>query len=405
VSFDVAIVGGGMVGATLAAALAPLNLRVALIEAIPHNAAAQPSFDERTTALSNGSRRILETIGAWAAAKSQSTSIRKIHVSDQGHFGFARLDAAEQGLAAMGYVVPNRALGSALWSRLEGAARLTVFCPAEVLSVSAGHQSVALKIASGEHRSALEAKLVVAADGAKSAVRSALGVDAEVSDYEQTAVITTILPQRFHDNVAYERFTPSGPLALLPLDGGRCTLVLTLTNEDAQSALSWSDHEFIAEVQRRFGFRLGRFLKVGRRASYPLFLSRAARTSAERCVIIGNAAQGLHPVAGMGFNLGLRDVASLAELLAERAADGRDPGGPELLAEYDAWRAADRSGVIAFTDGLVRMFSNPLSSVTRLRNLGLLAFDLLPPAKAALSRLSTGGGGRVPKLARGVALS
>jgi 2-octaprenyl-6-methoxyphenol hydroxylase len=191
----------------------------------------------------------------------------------------------------------------------------------------------------------------------------------------------------------------------LPLDGGRCTLVLTLTREAAQSALSWSDEEFLAEVQRRFGFRLGRFLQVGRRVPYPLFLTRATRTSAGRCVIIGNAAQGLHPVAGMGFNLGLRDVASLAELIAERAGQvDADSGDPKLLAQYDAWRAADRGGVIAFTDGLVRMFSNPLGSIRRLRNLGLLAFDLLPPAKAALSRLSTGGGGRVPKLARGVAL-
>jgi 2-octaprenyl-6-methoxyphenol hydroxylase len=408
VSFDVAIVGGGMVGATLAAALAPLNLRVALIEAIPHNAAAQPSFDERTTALSNGSRRILETLGVWSALASVATPIAKIHVSDQGRFGFARIDAAEQGLAAMGYVVPNRALGSALWSRLQppaGSAGLTVFCPAEVSKVTATAQSVSVEITQAQQKTSIEAKLIVAADGAKSAVRGAFGIEAQVRDYEQTAVITTLLPQRFHDNVAYERFTPSGPLALLPLDGGRCTLVLTLTKDAAQAALGWSDQEFLSEVQRRFGFRLGRFLKVGRRVPYPLFLTQSERTSAERCVIIGNAAQGLHPVAGMGFNLGLRDVASLAELIAERAADGGDPGGPELLTEYDAWRAADRGGVIAFTDGLVRMFSNPLSSVSRIRNLGLLAFDLLPPAKSALSRLSTGGGGRIPKLARGVALS
>jgi 2-octaprenyl-6-methoxyphenol hydroxylase len=406
VSFDIAIVGGGMVGATLGVALAPLNLRVAIIEAVPHNAAAQPSFDERTTALSNGSRRILETLGVWPALNALATPIRKIHVSDQGHFGFARIDAAEQNLRAMGYVVSNRDLGNALWSRLSASSGLEVYCPAEVSQVSANDQSVSLEIAQqgAKTKTTIAAKLIVAADGAQSAVRSAVGVDAQVRDYGQTAVITTVLPQRFHDNVAYERFTPSGPLALLPLDGGRCTLVLTLTKDAAQSAMAWSDQEFLAEVQRRFGFRLGRFLKVGRRVHYPLFLTRATRTSSGRCVIIGNAAQGLHPIAGMGFNLGLRDVASLAELIAERAGQEEDPGSPALLAEYDAWRAADRSGVIAFTDGLVRMFSNPLGSVRRLRNLGLLAFDLLPPAKAALSRLSTGGGGRVPKLARGVAL-
>jgi 2-octaprenyl-6-methoxyphenol hydroxylase len=406
VSFDVAIVGGGMVGATLGVALAPLNLRVAIIEAIPHNAAAQPSFDERTTALSNGSRRILETLGVWPALSALATPIAKIHVSEQGRFGFARIDAAEQGLSAMGYVVANRDLGNALWSRLSKSAGLEVYCPAEVSQVTAHDESVTVEMAQKGAKSTIDAKLIVAADGAQSAVRGAFGVDAEVRDYEQTAIITTVLPQRFHDNVAYERFTPSGPLALLPLDGGRCTLVLTQPKDAAQSVMAWSDQEFLAELQRRFGFRLGRFLKVGRRVPYPLFLTRATRTSSGRCVIIGNAAQGLHPVAGMGFNLGLRDVASLAELIAERVGQqDADPGSLQLLAQYDAWRAADRGGVIAFTDGLIKLFANPLGSVRRLRSLGLLAFDLLPPAKAALSRLSTGGSGRVPKLARGVTLT
>jgi len=408
---DIAIVGGGMVGASLAAALAPLGLKVALVEAVPPGDASQPSFDERTTALSNGSRRILETLGVWPGVSSLATPIRKIHVSDQGRFGFARIDAAEQGLAAMGYVVPNRALGTALWSHLQASANVQVLCPAQVSRITAGEHAVSLQIAQGAAAATIDCKLVVAADGVHSAVRSAFGVDAESRDYEQTAVITTVLPQRFHDHVAYERFTSSGPLALLPLEGGRCTLVLTLNRATAESAMAWSDQEFLAEVQRRFGFRLGRFLKAGRRVPYPLSLTRAARTSAGRCVIVGNAAQGLHPVAGMGFNLGLRDVASLAELIAERRQEpGFDPGAASLLTEYDAWRAADRGGVIAFTDGLVRMFASSSSLVRRLRNVGLLAFDLLPPAKAALSSLSTGAGAvgigrtRIPKLARGVAL-
>lgn len=409
--FDIAIVGGGMVGASLAVALEGLGVRIALIEAVPHHAAAQPSFDERTTALSNGSRRILETLGIWPTLSAAATPIRKIHVSDQGRFGFARIDAAEQNLSAMGYVVPNRSLGSALWAALSPSARVRVFCPAQVLRVTAGERSVELSISAvanelaGGGESTIETRLVVAADGAQSAVRGAFGVAAQVRDYDATAVITAVLPQRFHDYVAYERFTDSGPLALLPLADGRCTLVLTLKPAMAAQALEWSDAEFLAEVQRRFGFRLGRFLKVGRRVPYPLSLTRSNRTSAGRCVIVGNAAQGLHPVAGMGFNLGLRDVASLAELIAEhRSANPIDCGDAKLLAEYDAWRAADRDGVIAFTDGLIRLFSNPLRAVQHLRNLGLLAFDVLPPAKAALSRLSTGASGRIPKLARGVAL-
>ncbi len=406
-SFDITIVGGGMVGASLAVALAPLGLKVALIEAIPHDSDVQPSFDERTTALSNGSRRILGTLGVWGAVEASAIPIRKIHVSDQGHFGFARIDAAEQGLAALGYVVPNRALGRALWAQLHDRPGLRVYCPAEVSRLRHGEDSISLDITQAGQALTIDTRLIVAADGVQSTVRAAFGVEAESRDYEQTAIITTVLPQRFHEHVAYERFTGTGPLALLPLEGGRCTLVLTLSHALAESAMRWSDVEFLAELQRRFGFRLGRFLKVGRRAAYPLSLTRSMRTSAGRCVIIGNAAQGLHPVAGMGFNLGLRDVASLAEIIAERRHQPAfDAGMSGLLAEYDAWRRADRGNVIAFTDGLVRLFANPMSTVRRLRNAGLLAFDLLPPAKAALSRLSTGAGGsaRVPKLARGVAL-
>jgi 2-octaprenyl-6-methoxyphenol hydroxylase len=412
-TYDVAIVGGGMVGAALGVALAPLGIRVVIIEAVPYDSALQPSFDERTTALSNGSRRILESLGTWPAVAAVASAIRKIHVSDQGRFGFARIEAAEQGLEAMGYVVSNRALGRALWSQLQGepgaapqlpAPRL--LCPAQVTQITRHSDQVVLQIATADGSTSIAAKLVVAADGINSVVRGALGVTAESRDYHQTAVITTVLPKNFHEHVAFERFTEEGPLALLPLDDGRCTLVLTLKSDAVAAAMAWSDQEFLAELQRRFGFRLGRFIKVGRRVAYPLSLSRAQSISAPRCAIIGNAAQGLHPVAGMGFNLGLRDVASLAELIAEHSARVPfDAGARELLDEYDAWRATDRSGVIAFTDGLIRVFSNPLRSVRALRNLGLLAFDLLPPAKAALSRLSGGASGRVPKLARGVALT
>ncbi len=188
----------------------------------------------------------------------------------------------------------------------------------QVLEVAPGEPLVRIELidARGERRS-LQTRLVVAADGMHSAVRRAFGVEAESRDYGQTALITTVLPQRFHDHVAYERFTGSGPLALLPLSDGKCTLVLTVNHADVDEAMASSDAQFLAELQRRFGFRLGRFLKLGRRIPYPLSLTQAARTSAGRCVIVGNAAQSLHPVAGMGFNLGLRDVACLAELIAE----------------------------------------------------------------------------------------
>ncbi len=399
---DLAIIGGGMVGASLAVALAPLPLRVALIEAVAHDAADQPSFDERTTALSNASRRVFETVGVWNGIASQATAIARIHISDRGRFGFARIEASEQGLPALGYVMPNRVLGRALWASIAAQANLQVHCPARVSVAERSEQAVTLRVtdASGTE-SMLQARLVVAADGAHSSVRQAFGIEWDVSDYAQTALITTVLAQQFHGFTAYERFTNEGPLALLPMSDGRCTAVLTLSSERARDALQWDDAQYLAELQSRFGFRLGRFLQAGRRSAYPLALTQSAALTAPRCIIMGNAAQSLHPVAGMGFNLGLRDAACLAELLAAGPADA---GDANLLSEYAAWRAQDRRGIIGFTDSLVRLFSNPMAGVGMLRNAGLLAFDLLPPAKSALSRLASGTA-RASRLARGVPLT
>ena len=402
-SFDVAVVGGGMVGASLAAAIAPLKLRVALIESVPLQSDAQPSFDERTTALSNGSRRILTSIGLWEAVAPEAAPIRRIHVSDQGRFGFARIDAAEEGVAALGYVLANRVLGAALWERLEREPAIEILCPARVEEVVAETQGVTLRASVGEGQSrALKARLLVAADGAHSTIRKALGIEAITWDYEQTAIITNVATRKFHDHVAYERFTATGPLAVLPLADGRCTVVWTLAPEVAQATMQLDDETFLARLQERFGFRLGRFTRVGRRHAYPLALTRAEERVGRRAVIIGNAAQGLHPIAGQGFNLGLRDMATLAEVIADSPAT---LGEDSMLERYDEWRRTDRRGVIAFTDGLVRLFGSPLGSVKMARDLGMLLFDVLPPAKSALSALSLGITGKLPRLARGVPLS
>ncbi len=402
-AFDVAIVGGGMVGASLAAALAPLRLRVALIEAVPLQSDAQPSFDERTTALSNGSRRILTSMGLWETVAAQAAPIRRIHVSDQGRFGFARIDAAEEGVAALGFVLANRVLGAALWDELARHATVETLCPARVEEIAAQADAITLRADLGEGRSrTLTVRLLVAADGANSTIRQALGIEASSWDYEQTAIITNVATRKFHDHVAYERFTATGPLALLPLADGRCTVVWTLAPEVAQATMQLDDATFLASLQQRFGFRLGRFTRVGRRYAYPLALTRAEERVGRRVVIIGNAAQGLHPIAGQGFNLGLRDVATLAEVIADSPAT---LGEDSMLERYDEWRRTDRRGVIAFTDGLVRLFGSPLGSVKLARDLGMLLFDVMPPAKSALSALSMGVTGKLPRLARGVPLT
>lgn len=419
-SVDVAIVGGGMVGASLALALAATPLSVALVEGVdPAAAQPQPSFDDRTTALGNGTRRILESLGAWDAMRPHAAPIRSIHVSDAGRFGFARLEAAQQRVDAFGYVVVNRVIGQALWAQLAAARSLLRCMPAraaggELLDAGAC-RGVRIEPQPGSTApalpSALRARLVVAADGAQSPLRAALGIDATVEDYEQVAVIANVSADRPHGDVAYERFTTTGPLALLPLASGDWGLVWTLAPARAEAALGWDDARFLRELQACFGWRAGRFTRVGRRASYALRLLRAARTTAPRAVLIGNAAQALHPVAGQGFNLGLRDAATLAELLAERAAAARaagqafDAGAPELLAEFALRRDADRDGVTRFTDGLVRMFADARPGVGLARDLGLLLFDLSPTAKAALSKVSWGFAGRTPRLARGLPLA
>jgi len=400
---DVAIAGGGMVGLSLAAALAELPLDVVVIEPVLPAADQQPSFDSRTTALSGGSRRMLEGIGVWAAVAAQATPIRCIHVSERGAFGTARLTAAEQGVAALGYTIENRLLGQALRERAAGIARLTLL-NARVRELQPGDQAVRLATDAGD---AISARLVVAADGAQSAVRAALGIDASVSDYGQHAVIAHVDTGRFHDYTAFERFTPGGPIAVLPIAEGRSAVVWTLAPDAARRALALDDAGFIAELQQTFGLRLGRFTRVGRRQSYPLSLTRSELLTAPRAVILGNAAQGLHPVAGQGFNLGLRDVAALAELLADEiAAHGpdADPGAARMLERYAEWRRPDRQAVIRFTDLLVRGFGMPLGSLRRLRSAGLLAFDLMRPVKHEFARRTMGLAGRQPRLIRGLRL-
>ncbi len=400
-SFDIVIVGGGMVGASLAVTLLPLGLKVALIESTPLESGRQPSFDERTTALSNGSRNVLTGIGLWPQLAAQATPIRRIHISERGRFGFARIDAAEQGVEALGYVLPNRVVGAALWERLRGSEHFALLCPATVEHVEPQTDAVEVRLAGAD---TLRARLVIAADGAQSAVRQALGISASNQDYRQSAVVTTVATGSPHEGVAYERFTATGPLAVLPLAGDRCAVIWTLEPAAAQAALALSDDAFLQALQDRFGFRLGRFTRVGKRGAYPLALTQADERVGRRCVIIGNAAQGLHPIAGQGFNLGLRDVATLAEVIADTVGTREALGGEAMLTRYDEWRRHDRRSIIAFTDGLVRLFASPLAGVRAARNLGLLLFDLAPPAKQALSRLSLGFAGRLPRLARGAQL-
>lgn len=398
---DVAIVGGGLVGCSLAVALAQQDRRVALIEAVAPGTEA-PCWDERCIGLNAASRRILDSLGVWDELAPSAEPILSTHISERGRFGSARFAAEDAGLDALGHNTPLRAINQVLWSHVRRAPAVQVLAPARLarMDVLAHQVRLHARVDGGADR-VLSARLVVGADGARSAVREQLGLLADMRDYEQSAIVSAVRPQHAHQGVAYERFLPTGPLAVLPkpadADGHACSLVWTLPTERARELCAIDDAGFLALAHDSFGERLGVFRALGRRHSYPLTRVMSQALRAPRTVFIGNAAQSLHPVAAQGFNLGLRDAATLAELLI----DGGDPGADELLAEYEARRLKDRTRVSDFTDQLVRLFSNWLPGLRGLRHLGLLAIDLDTPAREAILSQNLGFGGRVPRLARG----
>lgn len=406
--YDIIIAGGGMVGSSLALALAPLALRIAVVEPVQRAAATQPSFDDRSTALSRSSQRMFEAMGLWDDIVAAATPIESIHVSDQGRFGFSHIDAAEQGVAALGYVVINRVLGAVLQDSLDNTDNVNVLCPAKISSahLSPDQARVAVEAADGSVHE-LTCDLLVAADGANSSVRDMIGISVMQKSYEQRAIIGNVLPEKPLENRAFERFTEGGPLAILPVADGRAGFVWNVPERDADRLLGLDDDGFVDELQRAFGYRLGAFSKVGKRASYPIGLSKAARLTGVRAVVVGNAAHGLHPAAAQGFNLGLRDVAALCDCIADQRLGDSDSariGDPEMLQRYADWRRFDQKKLVGFTDGLVRLFGDTRGPARLLRNLGMLGFDLIPGVRSLFARHTMGLAGRLPRLSRGLPL-
>lgn len=403
-SYDVLIVGGGLAGAALGCALRGTGLRVGILEAVPIGSRGQPSYDDRSIALAHGSQRIFQALGLWQALSDDACPIRRIHISNRGFFGFTRLDARDEGVDALGYVIENRAIGTVVGRALEVADNVEWIAPATVTEVEPGAAAATVCAQVQGETVRLKAKLLVAADGDRSIVRESLGVDVDRRPYDQAAIIANVTPENHHGHVAYERFTASGPLALLPLTQGRCSLVWMVPPAEQDAMLDLSDESFLARLQDAFGWRLGRFVRAGKRAAYPLALARARHAVFTRAVLIGNAAHALHPVAGQGFNLSLRDVAVLAELLYETHRDGGDIGSQAVLQRYHAWREKDQDNAMLFTDVLARVFANPLGVVATARNAGLVAVDLMPPVKRLLTRFTMGLAGRQPRLGCGLPL-
>jgi 2-octaprenyl-6-methoxyphenol hydroxylase len=400
---DITIVGGGMVGASLALLLSSLNLgwRIQVIEAFPITAASaddlQPSFDARSTALSHSSREIFEILGLWQTLSTRLADIREVHVSDRGHIGSARLSAEEQNLPALGYVVENQWLGSVLMEALQNANNVDIIAPEKVTKVSPvqGGMKLSLsQVSSLLNGQDITTKLLVIADGAQSTTRELLGIDVTTKDYGQVALVANISLSQDHNGIAYERFTDSGPMAMLPLqpvDGEyRSALVWTLPPERAAEMVDASETEFLAALQDRFGHRLGRFQRVGTRHSYPIRLITSNEQVRSNTVVVGNAAHSLHPVAGQGFNLALRDVAVLANELLLADSAGSTLGELSVLQNYLKQQQADQKQTILLSDLLPKVFAIGASPVALARNLGLLALDTVPLFRHQFARLGMG---------------
>jgi len=399
---DIAIVGGGLAGASLAVALAPLGYDIRVIEAVAYQASGQPSYDDRTLALSHSSCRILSGIGLWGSLVDDATAIRKILITELGRPAQVVLDPAEMGLTEFGHVVEARRFGAAVTGMLEQTANIGLISPASVKDIVIGGPLTRLQLETPDGELALETRLVVAADGANSFIRNRLDIPTRKHDYGQTAVICNITPEIAHEGRAFERLTDTGPFAVLPHTGDRCGLVWSVATRDAEEILGLDDGMFLTRAAQRFGGQLGAWLKVGRRTAYPLKLVRATQDVRERLVILGNAAHAIHPIGAQGFNLALRDVATLAEILADD--DGGDPGETGLLHTYSAWRRQDQRGTIATSDGMTRLFANPSPLAAGLRTGGMIAHAILPGLRRYSAIKAMGYRGRVPRLALGESL-
>ncbi|EGQ7817730.1 2-octaprenyl-6-methoxyphenyl hydroxylase [Vibrio parahaemolyticus] len=385
--YDVVIAGGAMAGATLALAIEHLSqgaLRVAVVEPFKAQSDQHPGFDSRSIALSYGTVNLLRHLELWSAIEPFSTPIEHIHVSDRSHAGMTDITKHDVGVEALGYVVELADVGRVYQELLTHSTAIDLYCPDSAKHITRTQENVTIELASGE---LLNAKLLVAADGAVSQCCQQIGLELSEHDFGQVAVIANIVTQEPHQGRAFERFTENGPVALLPMSDNRMSLVWCLRPDEAQIVMELSESEFLERLQQDFGWRLGAMQKVGLRASYPLLLRHRKQNISHRFAIVGNAAQTLHPIAGQGFNLGIRDVVTLAEELVKQ---GEDVGRYQGLIRFSQRREADRNETIWLTSSLVHVFSNDLLAMRIGRNTALAAMDNLSIFKQPLLRHTLG---------------
>jgi 2-octaprenyl-6-methoxyphenol hydroxylase len=387
--YDVIIVGGGLAGNCLALALKGTGINCALIEAnTPEQLANSPAGD-RALALAAGTVKQLAHLGVWQGISHAATPIKNIHISDKGHFGKTRLSAEKEQVAALGYVIAARDLETHA-AKLVTETHTAHYCPARVIGLNADADNIKVNIQQSDESLTLTASLLIGADGGQSSIRQLLNISQQITDYGQTALVTTVSSTLAHKNTAFERFTNSGPLALLPIAHKQSSVVWTRNTEDAKALMQSNEADFLAQLQACFGYKIGKLSLSTPVRAFPLSLIRAEKMIANRAVIIGNAVHQLHPVAGQGFNLGLRDVIELARLLTTQHQAAKDLGTADFLKDYAKARQKDHDLVIGFTNNVIRIFSNDWLPLAAARNAGLTLLDHIPKAKSLLSRYAMG---------------
>ena len=401
---DVLIVGGGFVGNTLAAALAGTGVSSAMVDTADLREAINAEFDGRSFAISLSNQRLLQGAGIWSGLAERTAPILDIRISDGPSLMFLHYDHRETGGDPMGFMIENHHLRRAHYERLQAADDVRVLAPDRVARLTRDRHGVSAELQSGGK---VRARLVVGADGRNSMVRADAGIATTKWSYDQSGIVCTVRHERHHNNIAHERFLPAGPFAILPLRGdppaagNRSSLVWTERNVLTPTIMGLDDTSFMAEVRLRFGDFLGEIELAGPRYVFPLSLQFAQRLMEQRLVLAGDAAHAMHPIAGQGLNMGLRDVAALAEVLVDAARLGQDVGDQQVLARYVRWRRFDNTMMLAATDGLNRLFSNDVGPVRLARDLGLAAINRLPPVKRFFMRHAMGLVGDLPRLLRG----
>jgi len=398
---DVLIAGGGLVGGTLACGLSQGGLSVAVVDMQAPADGLDAAFDGRASAIALSSQRVLDGLGLWQTMQPETTPIQEIRVSDAESLFFLHYDRKDVGADAFGYMVENRSIRKALALRFKELKNFTLLAPNNITHVERNPGEVRAILADGRK---VKAKLIVGAEGRRSPTRDGAAIKLTSWSYKQTGIVCTVAHELPHDNVAHERFLPAGPFAILPLSNNRSSIVWTERDELVDGIMALDDEGFLSELKNRFGDFLGELDVIGQRWAYPLSLQYAERAVDHRLVLAGDASHGMHPIAGQGLNMGLRDVAVLAEVLTDARRLGLDPGDGTVLNSYEQWRRFDNTLMLAMTDMLNRLFSNHVEPVRIARDLGLAAVNKMPPLKKVFMKHAMGLAGDLPRLMRGDSL-